>query len=169
MIGTAKSTTYPRCLAQFLTAKKRWAEPDRMFIQRTEPHRLRTSITCYTKVSEVMDLRMAIFAASSRLLRGERVRPRAHSGEPRARHGKLHRPSAAIFLATPRGRGVVRPGADAIPETTRLPLATSARKVQKLSAFVSPPPMRLHLSCIEPSPHNHSSSLHQALPGFRFF
>jgi hypothetical protein len=72
---------------------------------------------------------------ASRLLLGERVRPRAQSGEPRVRHGKLHRPSAAIFFSHPtRARGCA-PGAGALPETTRLPQVTSARKVQKLSAF----------------------------------
>jgi hypothetical protein len=41
---------------------------------------------------------------------GDRARPRAQSDAPRARYGKLHRPSADFFLLTPRGAGLCARG-----------------------------------------------------------
>jgi hypothetical protein len=65
-------------------------------------------------VGEDMDFKEAIFGASSRGARS----PSGAVGCASRPMGKV--PPAAVFRVTPRGRGVVRPGADAIPGTKRI-------------------------------------------------
>ena len=95
---------------------------------------------CLTKnrTQRVIPMPSRLWILEKRSLRhrpGDRARPRAHSGAPRARYGKFHRPSAAFFSAHPARRGAVHPRAGAIPGTSRLPQTPSVAKVQKLIDF----------------------------------